>query len=106
MYIVVLITASNKDEAHTIAQALVAQRLAACVNIVEHVSSIFWWEGKVDNAAETLLMVKSKKGKFNRIVKLVKSLHSYEIPEIIALPIVAGQAQYLRWIDESLRRSV
>lgn len=102
MYIIVLITASNKDEAQKIAQALIAQKLVACVNIIEHVASVFWWQGSVDNAAEALLMAKSKKAKFNRIVKLVKSLHSYEVPEIIAVPVCLGQKQYLRWLDESL----
>ena len=102
MHLVIFITASHKDEAQKIAQALIAKRLAACVNIVEHVASVFWWEGKVDNATEALLVVKSKKEKFNRIVKLVKSLHSYVVPEIIALPIVAGEKNYLKWLDESI----
>jgi len=102
MHLVIFITASHKDEAQKIAQSLIAKRLAACVNIVEHVASVFWWEGNVDNATEVLLVVKSKKEKFNRIVKLVKSLHSYVVPEIIALPIVAGEKNYLKWLDESI----
>ena len=102
MYIVVFITASNKKEAQAIARSLIAHKLAACVNIIDKVASLFWWQGKVDSASEALLIVKSKKEKFRRIVTLVKSLHSYEVPEIIALPILMGEKKYLRWIDESL----
>ena len=104
MHIVIFITASNKQEAGKIASALIEKKLAACVNIVEKVESVFWWQGKVDRSGEALMVAKSKKDKFNKIVKLVKSLHSYEVPEIIALPIVAGEKSYLAWINESLRK--
>ena len=103
MYIVVLVTAKNKTEAKKIAQGLVKQKLAACVNIVDKVDSIFFWAGKIDQASEALLIIKSKKEKLPKIIKLVKSLHSYEVPEIIALPIVSGDKPYLRWIDAALR---
>lgn len=103
MHIVVLITAADKKEAAKIARALLNNRVAACVNIVGGLGSLFWWQGKVDKAGEALLIVKSRKEKFNSIVKLVKSLHSYEVPEIIAIPIVSGFKPYLKWIDESLR---
>ena len=103
MYIIVFVTAANKQEAEKIAAKLISQKAAACVNIVNNLKSLFWWEGKIDSAQESLLVVKSKKSKFKAIVKLVKSLHSYEVPEIIAFPIVAGDEQYLKWIDESLR---
>ncbi|MFA4984758.1 MAG: divalent-cation tolerance protein CutA [Candidatus Omnitrophota bacterium] len=102
MFIVVLITAADKKEASRIAAALLKERLAACVNVVGKIDSFFWWQGKIDNAGEYLLLVKSKKGKFASIVKLVKSLHSYETPEIIAVPVIAGEKKYLDWIDESL----
>ena len=103
MHIVIFITSANKKEAAKIAQALIKNKLAACVNIAGNLQSIFRWEGKIDQAKEILLVVKSKKEKLNKIIKLVKSLHSYETPEIIALPIVGGFKPYLNWINESLR---
>jgi len=105
MYIIIFITTSNKKEAQKIAQALMAGKLAACVNIIENIQSLFWWKAKVDLARESLLIVKSVKPKLAKIIRLVKSLHSYQVPEIIALPILAGNKDYLRWIDESIRKS-
>ncbi len=103
MYIVILVTASNSEEAQKIADKLVEDRLAACVNILGNIKSVFRWEGARDSADETLLLIKSKKSRLPQIIKLVKSLHSYQVPEIIALPIIAGDKKYLNWIDESLR---
>ena len=103
MYIVIFITASNKKEAQKIAAALIKQKLAACVNCIDKVDSVFFWKSKIDQAKESLLIIKSKKEKLTKIIKLVKSMHSYEVPEIIALPIIAGDKSYLRWIDASLR---
>ena len=103
MYVVVLVTAKDKKEARRISVQLIKAKLAACVNIVDKVDSIFFWAGKIDQAKESLLMIKSKKEKLARIIKLVKSLHSYEVPEIIAIPIIAGDKPYLRWIDAALR---
>lgn len=102
MFIVIFVTVSNKKEAKNIAQQLIKNKLAACVNIVEKIESLFWWQGKVDQAKETLLIVKSKKEKLAKIIKVVKSLHSYEAPEIIALPVIGGYKPYLNWINESL----
>lgn len=103
MYIVMFITASNKKEAGHIAKEIIKHRLAACVNIIGNVDSLFWWEGKVDSAKEVLLIVKTKRTLVNKLIKNVKSLHSYKVPEIIALPIIAGNKAYLEWIDESTR---
>lgn len=103
MYIVVFITAANKKEADKIAKRLVEQKLVACVNIIDKVKSVFWWEKKINGSKEVLLILKSKKARFNKIVRLVKFLHSYEVPEIIALPIIAGEKKYLRWLDDSIR---
>jgi len=103
MYIVVLVTAKDKKEAHKISHGLIKAKLAACVNIVDKVDSIFFWAGKIDQAKESLLVIKSRKEKLPRIIKLVRSLHSYAVPEIIALPIIAGDKPYLRWIDAALR---
>lgn len=103
MHIVIFVTCGSKLEAGCIARGLLKKRLAACVNIIDKVNSLFWWEGKVDRAKEFLLIIKSKKSRLSKIVKLVKSLHSYEVPEIVALPIIGGSKTYLKWLDESVR---
>jgi periplasmic divalent cation tolerance protein len=103
MYTVLFITASSAQEAQRIAQGLVKEKLVACVNMIENMTSVFWWEAKVDSAKEVLLIAKTTKAKLSKITALVKSLHSYQVPEIIALPIIGGYKPYLEWIDESLR---
>lgn len=97
--IVALITTSSEEEARKIAELLVNGKKAACVNIVPAVDSVFWWEDKLDSARESLLLVKTKASLFPEIVELVKRMHSYEVPEIIALPIIAGSEDYLKWLD-------
>ena len=97
--IIVLVTAGSEEEAHRIAESLVKGKKAACVNIVPRVDSLFWWEGKLDSARESCLLVKTKASLFPGIVELVKRTHSYEVPEIIALPIIAGSEDYLKWLD-------
>jgi periplasmic divalent cation tolerance protein len=99
-YIVIFITTSSYDEARKIAAELVAQRKAACVNIVPRVNSIFRWKGKIENAEESLLVVKTRARLFPEVVSAVKGIHSYEVPEIIALPIVEGNPDYLAWLKE------
>ncbi len=103
MHIVIFVTTPNKKEASRIAEALIRSKSAACVNIIDKVRSLFWWKGKVDSAQECLLMIKTAKSKLPRVIKTVKSKHSYQVPEIIALPIIAGNKAYLKWIDDSLR---
>ncbi len=100
-HIVVLVTAGSKEEARKIASGLLEEKLAACVNIIEGVESRFWWQGKIDSAKEALLVIKTKKELFNKLAKKVKSLHSYSVPEIISLPIIAGNKEYLNWINDS-----
>jgi periplasmic divalent cation tolerance protein len=102
MHIVIFITSASKTEALRIARALVEQKLVACVNIVDKVLSLFWWKKKIDKASEVLMVAKSTRAKLDPIVKLVRSLHSYEIPEIIAFPVAGGNKDYLDWIDESI----
>lgn len=99
--IVVLITAGSREEADRIARRLVEDRLAACVNIVPQVRSLFIWEQKLSQGDEVLLVVKSRRARFEQLAAVVKRLHSYSVPEIIALPIVAGAADYLQWVSES-----
>ena len=105
MYIVIFTTCTNKEEAKRIATGLIKNKLVACVNIVDKIESFFWWQGKIDTASEVLLIIKSKKTKLAKIIKLVKSLHSYVVPEIIALPIISGYKPYLNWIDDSVGKS-
>lgn len=104
MNIVVFVTAKDKQEAQKIARRLVEDKLIACANIVDGVKSVFWWQGKTDEADETLLIMKSEKRLFKKIAAAVKALHSYDLPEVIALPIVDGSADYLKWMKESLSR--
>ena len=103
MHIVIFITAPNKKEAQKIASGLVKNKLAPCVNIVDKIESVFFWNGKINRAKEVLLIVKSRKDKFKKIVKFVKANHSYQVPEIISLSITSGLASYLRWINDYLR---
>ena len=101
MNIVIFITTKDEKEAKDIASRLVESKLAACVNIVSSIKSIFHWQGKVDSSEESLLIVKTKKRLFNKLIKAVKQIHSYEVPEIIALPIIGGSKEYLRWLNDS-----
>lgn len=103
MNIIVLITTKDTDEADKIAVVLTQEKLIACANIVKGVQSVFWWEGKVDYADETLMILKTQNRHFKKIVEKVKSLHSYKVPEVIALPIIDGSPDYLKWINESVR---
>jgi len=102
-YTVLFITASNGEEAHKIAEVLLNQRKVACVNIVPRVSSLFWWQDKLDSAQESLLIIKTKASLLPEIINLVKGVHSYEVPEIIALPIVGGNQDYLEWLDKEVK---
>jgi periplasmic divalent cation tolerance protein len=103
MTIVVFITCPDKKQADKIAKSLIKVKYAACVNLVSSINSLFWWKGKVDSCQEVLLVVKTKKRLFRRLERLVKSLHSYNLPEIIAVPVIAGSKEYLKWIDDSTR---
>ena len=97
-YIVVLITTGTPEEAQRIAAVLLEERKAACVNIVPRVSSRFWWRGELDSAEESLLLVKTKASLLDEVVTLVKDAHSYDVAEVIALPIVGGSQDYLDWM--------
>ena len=101
MYIVVLVTTKNLKEANKIVKKLLNDKLIACANIIKGVKSVFWWQKKIDSANEVLLILKAKKECFKKIMKSVTLLHSYDVPEIIALPIIDGNRDYLRWLEES-----
>jgi periplasmic divalent cation tolerance protein len=97
---VVLVTCGSEEEAKKIANSLIEERLAACVNIISPVRSIYRWEGKIWDEKEWMLIIKTRKKRFEDLEKKVKSLHSYSVPEIIVLPIVKGSASYLKWLEE------
>jgi len=103
MYIVVLITCPGKDEGERVADILLKERLASCVNIVPGVTSKFWWTGRIHTAEETLLLVKTKKSLLRELIRKVKAGHQYENPEIIALPIIGGSKEFTKWIDEETK---
>ena len=101
--LVVLVTCSSTAEARRIARGVVQARLAACVNILPGaVTSIYRWKGKVESAKERLLLMKTSRKRLAKLRAAVERLHSYEVPEFIALPIVAGSPAYLDWIEENL----
>ena len=101
--ILVLTTASSKDEAHKIGHALVERLVAACVNVVPHVGSIYRWEGEVEEAEEWLLIVKTTRAAFERVRDAINELHSYDVPECIAISIESGSLPYLNWLGESVK---
>jgi periplasmic divalent cation tolerance protein len=101
--ILVLITTSTRDEAAKIAAALVDEHLAACVSIVPEVRSFFVWEDKTRDEQETLLICKSRMRRMEQLIVRVKSLHSYTVPEVIALPIIAGSRDYLDWMRDATK---
>ena len=100
--IVVLTTCPTKAVARRIAKELVSRRLAACVNILTHVESLFMWEGKLEKAKETLLVIKTVASRFEALRKEIIARHPYKVPEVIALPLTAGYQPYLEWVRASL----
>jgi periplasmic divalent cation tolerance protein len=99
---IVFITAGSAEEAERIAHALVEERLAACVNIVPGVTSVYRWEGQVQRDAEVLLVAKTLEANVARLAQRVKELHSYDVPEVVALPITDGSPEYLAWLADSV----
>ncbi len=99
--IVVFITTATRKEAEKIGRLMVEKKLAACANILPSVTSFFSWEGKVCREEETLILLKSRAALFEKLSHSVKQHHSYDVPEIIALPISAGSADYLKWVRDN-----
>jgi periplasmic divalent cation tolerance protein len=99
---VVLTTSGSPDEARKLAHALVERRLAACVNIIPRISSVYRWQGKVEEAEEFLLLIKTTEAAFEQVRQTIRELHSYELPECIALPVEDGSLEYLKWIEDSV----
>jgi periplasmic divalent cation tolerance protein len=100
--IVVLSTCASPEEAERIAHALVEKRLAACVNVLPAIRSIYRWKDGIEDQSETLLVIKSSRGLFDPLRAQLEKMHSYEVPEVIALPIVAGAEGYLEWMGRAL----
>lgn len=100
---IVLTTSGSKDEAHKIAQHLVENQLAACVNIVPHILSVYRWQGKVESNDEWLLLIKTTSEQFPAVRDAIRELHSYELPECVSVAIDDGSPEYLQWVGESVR---
>ena len=100
---IVLTTAGSEPEARKIAHHLVEQQLAACVNIVPQIGSVYRWQGKVEEAREWLLLIKTTSEKFPLVNAAIQEVHSYEMPECIAISIDDGSSEYLRWIEQSVK---
>ncbi len=100
-YVVVLIT-TPKDKGQELADFIVKNKLGACVNVVPSVSSTYWWKGNIEKDEESLLVVKTTTTRLSLLIEQVKEVHPYTVPEIIALPIVGGNEDYLHWIGESI----
>jgi periplasmic divalent cation tolerance protein len=102
--IVVLITVPSREVGRQVAEALLEGKLAACVNIIPAVNSLYWWGGEIQDDQETLLVVKTRAEIFqDQLVPAVREVHPYDLPEIIALPVVMGLDSYLQWIEDETR---
>lgn len=102
--LIVFVTAPNRDDAARIADSIVSERLAACVNIVAGVESIYWWEGSIERDQESLLIIKTTTERYADLERRVKELHTYTTPEVIAIRIERGAAEYLKWVQDSTTR--
>ncbi|HDL18921.1 MAG TPA: divalent-cation tolerance protein CutA [Bacteroidetes bacterium] len=101
--LLVFVTVPSQKEGERIGKKLVEQKLAACVNIIPHLYSIFSWQGKITEVDEILLLIKTMPDRFETLKQKIKKIHSYDVPEIIALPVVAGDRNYFEWVYESTR---
>jgi periplasmic divalent cation tolerance protein len=104
-FIVAFVTVGSPEEGERLARALVEERLAACVNRIKAVQSVYHWQGQIEVSEEELLIIKTKQELFDRLKKRVQELHSYSVPEILALPVLEGSEGYLRWLEEVLSGS-
>ena len=100
----VFTTTETREEAQAIGRALVEKRLAGCVQVIGPISSIYWWEGEVETAQEYLCLVKASSGLYDELEAAIKDAHPYDTPEILAMPVTAGNADYLQWLREELKQ--
>lgn len=103
-HLVVLVTAGSVEEARAIGDAVVEAKLAACASIIDRVQSIFMWQGKKTSETESLLLLKTTRGRFSELQERIKAMHSYSVPEIIALPIILGSQDYLAWLEAETKQ--
>ena len=101
-YVIVFVTTGSVEEAKQIAEVLVDQQLVACVNIVPEILSIYYWQGKVEKDTEAKMIIKTKSSLLNQLTQTVKNMHSYDVCEVTVVPIISGNSDYLKWIDESV----
>lgn len=99
-HIVVFITAPTEEEAGNIAGKIIEEKLAGCVNIIKNIRSIYMWKGKIEDDAEVLMVVKTRRELFERLKDRVREIHSYDVPEIIAVPVQEGSESYLKWLND------
>jgi periplasmic divalent cation tolerance protein len=104
--ILVFSTCGSQEEADKLARRLLEARLAACVNVIMQIKSFYWWKGKIEEAGEWLLIIKTSREVFEEVRSVLESAHSYELPEVLALPIVAGSPNYLAWLDRELTANI
>ena len=102
-YIQITTTVSKIDDAKKIADKILEKKIAACVQISGPIKSIYWWKNKIENEEEWYCFIKTKKKLYNKIEKMIKKMHAYETPEIIATPIIKGSNEYLRWLDDTIQ---
>ncbi|MDE0184966.1 MAG: divalent-cation tolerance protein CutA [Candidatus Poribacteria bacterium] len=102
-YVIAFVTTPTVEEAKRIAESLVERKLAACVNVIPQVDSYYWWNGKIESDQEAKLVIKTKSELMEELIESVRKLHSYEICEVTSVPIVGGNADYLKWIDENVK---
>lgn len=103
-YVQIVTAAESEEAAEKITNSLLEKRLAACVQIVGPITSTYWWRGKIETAEEWLCLIKSKTGLYEEVERTINELHTYETPEILALPVVTGSRAYLDWLRETLQR--
>ena len=101
----VYITCKDREEARLVGRRLVESRLAACANIIDGMTSLYWWEGRITEDSETVLIAKTRAELVEALISSVKSCHSYEVPCVVALPILAGNPDYLQWLAEETQES-
>jgi len=95
----IYITTKNKEEAAGLARTLLTEKLVACVNIIDNITSFYWWDGKINEGAETLLIAKTKESLVDELIQKVKSIHSYDCPCVVSVPIDAGNPDFINWIS-------
>ncbi len=101
-YVIILISASSRDEAQKLGEMLLAKRMVACINVIEGVKSTYWWKGQLESASESLLIAKTRQSQVDGITGVIREKHSYNTPEIVAIPVIGGNPDYFDWIGKEV----